>query len=71
MVILNAQGADTAESPLVILTSQPQEAHIPNGFGKERVFCSSPERLAELLGTGFENWQSYRDLVIERSSNTD
>ena len=67
MVILNAQGADTIVNPTTILTDQHQAAHVPSSLGKEAVLCSSPEHLAELLGTGFGNWKAYRDLIVGRN----
>ena len=48
--IVNAQGADDPESPLLILTDPAQAAHLPQGLAEHPATCESAQRLAELLG---------------------
>lgn len=66
IVIFNAQGGDEPSSPLAILTSASQRIHLPEGAAANPVLCDSVHQLAELLGVGFEQWETYRDSVIGR-----
>lgn len=64
MVIFNAQGEDTPESPLAILTHPHQLAQLPQGCASNPVFCGCARDLDRLLGMGFDDWSNFRDLVI-------
>ena len=55
MIIFNAQGRDTADEPLAIIFAHSSSSLIfPQRPHRNPVFCSSPYRLAELLGIGIE-----------------
>jgi hypothetical protein len=64
-VIFNCQGADTEESPVLILVRPGQEAEVPSDLGyKSRPVCASAEILARLLFPDFGEWQKYRDQIV-------
>ena len=68
MVIFNAQGRDTAESPLAILIGESQMAHVPREAAANPALCSAPVHLAQLLGVGFDHWSEFRDFALGKSS---
>lgn len=66
-VIFNAQGENTAESPVLILVHEAQAADVPEPVLKEyeyRPVCDSAERLGEFLVPDFGDWQEYRNQVV-------
>lgn len=69
MMIFNAQGRDTPDEPLVILVDQSQVKSLPAAIASNPVFCSSPYRLAELIGIGLGKWTEFRDTAIGKSRN--
>jgi hypothetical protein len=70
MIIFNAQGRDTPDDPLAILVDQAQLAQLPAAAASNPVFCSSPHRLAELLGIGIEKWAEFRDIAIGKQRDS-
>jgi hypothetical protein len=70
MIIFNAQGRDTPDEPLAILVNQSQLTQLPTAAASHPVFCSSPYRLAELLGIGIEKWTEFRDTAIGKQSDS-
>jgi hypothetical protein len=69
MIIFNAQGRDTPGEPLAILIDQSQLTQLPAAAASNPVICSSPHRLAELLGIGIEKWTVFRDAAIGKQSD--
>lgn len=66
-VIFNAQGDDSAESPLLILVSPGQVAELPTDLFGEctgRPVCTSGAMLERLLSAGYDGWGAYRDQVM-------
>ncbi len=63
MVIFNAQGRDSASSPLAILTNEKQRAEMPERVASQPVLCESADHLGALLGVDFLEWSDYRDQV--------
>lgn len=64
MVIFNAQGGDTPESPLAILINDSQRAHLPEGTIRHPALCTSPMHLGLLLGFDFEKWATLLDAAM-------
>ncbi|MDR0673578.1 MAG: hypothetical protein LBF93_07965 [Zoogloeaceae bacterium] len=69
MVIFNAQGKDTPDNPLAILTRSCQSSQFPSDCASNPVLCSSASDLARLLGIGFGEWSDFRDLVIGKPTS--
>jgi hypothetical protein len=67
MIIFNAQGRDTEENPVAILTREAQAPHVPANAWSHRAVCTSAEHLAALLGAGHEEWVRFRDKAIGKS----
>ena len=66
-IIFNAQGDDTADSPVLILVRPGQEAELPAEVGNRyqtQVVCRSGAMLGHLLFPDYEQWQAYRDQVV-------
>ena len=66
-VIFNCQGADTAESPVLILVAPEQEQQLDEALTAQysiRPVCSSAEMLGNLLFVGYQGWQAYRDHIV-------
>jgi len=66
-VIFNAQGDDSAESPVLILIRNGQEADMLPELLKQytsRPVATSGEMIQQLLFPDFEEWQEYRDQVV-------
>jgi hypothetical protein len=68
-VIFNCQGDDSQESPVVIMVSADQPAHLPADLVvqyESRLVCTSPEILGTLLMSGYDEWQDYRDQIVDK-----
>jgi hypothetical protein len=66
-VIFNAQGDDSAESPVLIQVRPGQEGDLSPGLVEQytsRPVCTSGTMLQRLLFPDFEKWQDYRDQVV-------
>jgi hypothetical protein len=68
-VIFNAQGDDSAESPVLILVRPDQEAELPADLVAQfqsRPVCMSGSMLARLLFPDYKEWEAYRDRILGR-----
>jgi hypothetical protein len=66
-VIFNAQGDDSAESPVLILVRPDQEAELPADLVAQfqsRPVCTSGLMLARLLFPDYKEWQAYRAQIL-------
>jgi hypothetical protein len=66
-VIFNAQGDDSAESPVLIMVRPGQESALPGDVVRQyetRPVCTSGAMLARLLFPDYEEWHAYRDQVV-------
>jgi hypothetical protein len=66
-VIFNAQGKDTAQSPVVVLTSNNEDGALPSSIRaqyRHRMSCADARQLAELLGSSCDEWGVFRDQVV-------
>ena len=63
MMVVNAQGHGTEESPSTIIVSEGQRQHLWRDPGVVRV-VTSPVELAQALVGDVSAWQGYRDQVV-------
>jgi hypothetical protein len=69
MAMFNAQGGDTPESPVLILCTVEQGAHVPKGMYKHAIIAENGAHLLSLLEGAFDSWSAYRAQVVNPSKN--
>jgi hypothetical protein len=70
MVMFNAQGSDTPESPVLILCAAEQAFHVTKGMYKNAIIAENGAHLLLLLEGTFESWSDYRAQVVNLGRNS-
>jgi hypothetical protein len=65
MVIFNAQGRDSPENPVLILTDASQSSQVPPEIYQHAVLARDAIHLYTLLDGSYEGWERYRAQVLQ------
>jgi hypothetical protein len=64
MVMFNAQGSDTPENPVLILSAAEQAFHVTKDMYKNAIVAENGAHLLLLLEGTFESWHAYRVQIM-------